>query len=310
MQVIQVGLNTTDMLGTLRLYAEVFGFQNSGCTAIWGDVMRVQGLETDARSVLWWMVGRQEFFQFDICHHETPQQRPKPSDWRPCDIGWMRMGIRIGDLDDVLAKLAQRGVALLGGPATIRGSRRVALSDPFVGIVLELIEDLSPEAKSGPAIDYVTSSVSDLEGARSYYCDLLGLTELDGDTLHSAEDESLWGLGGATREAFVVEAAGEIRLEIVHYIDPVGRAPAADHCIVDEGIMNVALGSHDTSEVSDVLDRVQAAGYQPPKVLKGDIVVAYVVDRERELEFLGVPEAMLEPFGFVAQGPFLGSAEV
>lgn len=309
MQVNQVALNSADMLGTLRLYTEVFGFKNGGSTAVWGNVMGVQGLEPDARTIVWWMIGRQDLFQFEVFHHEQPKQRPLPADWRPCDIGWVRLGIRLADFDGVLAKLESQGVALLGSSVSSAGSRRVALRDPFVGIVLELIEDLSDDAKAGSAIEYVTSSVSDLEGARSYYCDALGLTELDADTLHSPEDEALWGLAGANREVFVVKC-GDIHLEIVRYIDPVGRAAPADHRIVDQGIMNVALGSRDKEEVSSVLDRVQAAGYHPPKIIQGDIVCAYVVDRERELEFFGIPEELHASLGYTDMGPFLGSADV
>ena len=72
------------------------------------------------------------------------------------------------------------------------------------------------------ATRFMTLSVPDLGEARNTWLHVLGLPEETEVVLHTPEHEALWGLAGATRESFVVRAQ-DIFLEVVQYLDPVGK---------------------------------------------------------------------------------------
>ena len=157
MEFVQVGLNTSDLAGSLRLYSEAFGFENAGGQGLWGETIRTQGLGSDCRAMMWWVVGSQEFFQLEFFNHTQPAQRPLPEDWRPCDQGWVRIGIAVPDFAQAVSVLERNGIALLGTAET--PARRLAFRDPYVGIAVEIVERTG---LSGPVFLYATSSVLDL----------------------------------------------------------------------------------------------------------------------------------------------------
>jgi len=306
LRVIQVALNTSDLAGSLRLYSEAFGFQNAGGQGLWGSAIGTQGLPPESRGLVWWMVGRQTFFQLEFFHHSVPAQRPLPADWRPSDHGWSQLGIVVEDFDRCFAALKRHGVAALTEPVDYQGQRRAAIRDPFVGVIVEIIERAvaKDEAAKGPAILYARSSVSDLASARTFYTEVLGLGVAAAEVLHVPTHEALWGLPGAQREALVVRV-GEMYLEIVEYRAPVGRPRRKDYRASDQGIVNVALGSRAKATVLSALERVRAAGYEPPKMFEGgDSISGYIIDAERELEFAALPESLDAASGFVASNPF------
>jgi catechol 2,3-dioxygenase-like lactoylglutathione lyase family enzyme len=294
----QVALNTADMAGTLRLYAEVLGFQDAGGHPSWGDVAAVQGLPADSHWLCWWLVGPRPFFQLEVFHHSQPRQRPQPADWRPSDHGWGRYGLAVDDFDRVVAGLERWGIPVIGSSGEA-GRRRLAFRDPHVGVIVEVREGA---AGSGPAVLYAAISVPDIGEARRRYQEVLGAQILPLERLHTPEDEALWGLPGVEREGFVVPV-GEAFLEVVSY--PSGRPRPADHRIIDQGIMNVALGSRDVAAVLALISRVQAAGLKANKAFitqrAGGI---YVVEPGVELELMGIPEELDAAVGFKAIGPF------
>jgi catechol 2,3-dioxygenase-like lactoylglutathione lyase family enzyme len=305
LEIVQVGMNTTDLAGSLQLYAQAFGFQNAGGNAMWGDTMKVQGLAPDGRALIWWMVGRQPFFQLEFFYHTKPALRPLPAGWRPCDHGWVRFGIRVPHFDGSLAALATRGIKPCGEMSEMEGRRRFAFIDPFVGAVVEIIEDVGSNA-SGPAFAYATSSVSDLDLARAYYGDTLGLQIVSLDELHTPEHEALWGLAGARREGFLVQANDRF-LEIVRYDNPVGRPRPHDYRTSDQGIVNVAFGSRSRAVIAATIGRLRAAGNEPPCIFdSGGILAAYINDPEREIELTATPEGFEGEVGFLPVKPFLG----
>ena len=69
----QVALNTVDITATLRLYSELFGFENGGGGVAWGDIARVQGLGTEAHWMRWWMVGGATIFPTRAISSWPPQ---------------------------------------------------------------------------------------------------------------------------------------------------------------------------------------------------------------------------------------------
>lgn len=307
LKVIQVGMNTTDLAGSLQLFSEAFGFRNAGAQGLWGDIIRGQGLPDDARALMWWMVGEQEFFQLEFFHHTKPPQRPLRADWQPSDLGWNRLGIRTAEFDHCLDAVSRHGVSPLGIAGT-KPSRRAAYRDPYVGIIIEVIEDVpSNNTAVGPQVAYVTSSVSDLDAAKRFYRDTLGLKISEISTLHKPEDEALWSIGDAIREGFVATAlGGGPDLEIVAYAEPIGRPRPVDYRTSDQGIVNIALGSRDREDIAIAFARLNEAGLRSPMIAgTGPVLAGYITNAERELEFASIPEEMDLCLGFTAI-PFMG----
>lgn len=294
MQVVQIGMNTSDIAGSLRLYAEAFGFRNAGAQALWGSSIGIQGLDPSARALLWWMVGDQPFFQFELYHHSNPVQRPLPADWRPCDHGWVRFGVGVADLSTCRSALTDHGIEVLGETSDRFGTR-LAFRDPFLGVIIEVRE--VPDLK-GPHVIYAASSVSSVDNARRYYGDLLSLPLVETDELQTADSDALWGLGGATSDGFLVDA-GNIFLEVVEYHQPRGRPRPSDYRGSDQGIVNIGLGSRQKAEIAAAYGRLAEAGIHPLRLIeKGEFMTGYITDPGHELEILSVPEEFDPAFGF------------
>jgi catechol 2,3-dioxygenase-like lactoylglutathione lyase family enzyme len=312
LSIVQLALTSSDLPGSLRLYSELFGFANAGCRAIWGPSMRIQGLDASARGLMWWMVGRDAFFQLEIFQHTNPAQRPLRPDWRPCDHGWVRFGVAVSDFGRSRQVLERWGLRPSGPERTVRELRRVGFRDPFVGVMVEILEKgttFSDDARTGgrdldPSLVYVTSSVSDLPAARSFYENMLGLAIEPLDTADDSAREASRGLAGASREGFVVRL-GSRCLEIVCYQEPKGRPRRADHSVADQGIMNVGIGCRQPEAMRKVIASVRDAGLEVTDTLGGDEGLAsYILDAEREIELLAIPEATEPWVGFRPAEPF------
>jgi len=254
---------------------------------------------------MWWMVGGQKFFQLEIFHHTQPAQRPQPANWRPSDHGWVRFGVSVTDYESCIAVLDKQHITRLGGEGIADGLRRTAFLDPFIGVVVEVMERARTDNIQGCAIAYVTSSVSDLPSARQFYGNTLGFEIADLAQLHQPSDEALWGLAGAKRDGFLVHA-GDALLEIVRYADPVGRPRAENYQISDQGIMNIAMGSREKADVAAALTRIREAGFVPPFTYdQGGIMCGYITAREREIEFTSVPKEFDAILGFAPSNDFM-----
>lgn len=312
LSMIQIGSNTSDLPGTLLLYSEAFGFENAGGNVLARQVIRIQGLGEEARSLIWWMVGGNGLFQLEFFHHTNPPQRPRRADWNVVDHGWGRIGIAVPDFDRALVQLARSGAHVIAGIVTVEGARRAAVKDPYIGIVLEILED-GPALRREfgdmtlPLVAYAAASVSDLESARLFYRDQIGLTiaELD----EPPEREALWGLEDATRRGFVALApGGGPRMKIVEYLHPKGRPRPADYRASDQGIVNVAFGSNDKADAAAAWARLDASGYTAPMLIENDLMLAcYITDPDREVEIATIPDDLAGQLGFKPAGSFIVS---
>ncbi len=314
LKLIQIGMNTADLPGTLELFTEAFGFKNAGSQVILGSLIQIQGLDTSAHALMWWLVGAQPRLQLEFFHHTKPAQRPLRADWTPADHGWTRFGIAVERFDRALEEMAKRGIAPIAGVTTVQGLRRSAYRDPAVGAIVEVMEDGDSlralgGRKASPALVYASSSVSDLEAARAYYTEVLQLPLAQGAELHPAGADALWGLKDARSESFLVDAGG-VLLEIVQYSSPRGRPRAADYRTSDQGVVNVALGALDKPPIEAAFKRLAAAGHKPPYLVDvGDLLAGYIIDAEREVELAVIPESLEVALGFAPISPFLGASE-
>src|SRR5207253_10155573 len=109
---------------------------------------------------------------------------------------------------------------------------------------------------------------ADLDRARRFFLDTLGLVEEPDTVLHTPEHEALWGLEGARSESFVARG-GDVYLEVVRYDDPPGRPKADDYLLSDQGFMNVAVGHREQELLDEAFAHYSAAGYtanhDPPR---------------------------------------------
>jgi catechol 2,3-dioxygenase-like lactoylglutathione lyase family enzyme len=269
-KLLQVALCTSDMPRSIRTFVEVLGFSSAGGRPRWGaHAARLQELPTgdDTYVMLWWLVGRQKFGgQIELFHHTSPAQRPRRADWQPSDLGWSRFGIVVPDFDLTMRRLESAGFTTMTLPVEVNGYRRVCFREPGAEAIVEIMEEdpALPVASAGSfapqsALAYVSVSVSDLESARRYFGKVFGFTEIEPEALHRPEHETLWGLEGARRRCAVF-LAGDVLLEAVQYDTPDPKPPAADSLLSDQGIMNVAMGYRDRSEVVDTVAAAESAG--------------------------------------------------
>lgn len=302
LRIAQLGLNSSDLAGSARLYSELFGYANGGANMLWGEAMRIQGLGPEARCLIWWLVSGEPFFQLEFFHHSRPAQRPQPADWTPRDHGWVRFGLAAADFDRLLRGLRSWDIPVLGTRGA-PGERRLAFRDPFAGVIVDVAE---AEGAGGPvALTYAACSVADLDRTRRFYETLTGGARAF-EPLGPAEAEGLWGQDGAQRSGFVVPFANA-RVEIVRYETPAGRPKPSDWRVSDQGFVNIALGSRDAQAMAGVIDAVGAAGFTRTAVLQQGGVGTYVVDPGCEVELIGMPEALDGVLGFLPAAPFFGA---
>lgn len=297
----QIGLCSSDLPHTKKFYADLFGFEDAhGDVASGPEIASLQEIGEDSSLLVWWMTGRQKFVQLELFHHFVPAQRPLPADWRVSDIGWSRVGIRVADFDACLARLGEYGAKPIADPVEIGGQRRFAFRDPYVGSVIEVIEnaDRSAAGDPRPALANVAVSVSDLNAARKFWIEDLGLPE-DADFTVDQERQRLWGLEGAEASGFST-TLNDIRIEVMSYRDPVGRR-FEDRLLSDQGIMNIALAFRDRKPMQQLLDRLQARGYDIPAPIEaGPLAVTYIWGPERiSVEMFCTPEEFDSRVGFV-----------
>ena len=118
-------------------------------------------------------------------------------------------------------------------PRSVDGLRRVAFADPHVGCVVEVFEE-GAATPGGirprfydlvPAVVYVTLSVADLDEARRFYVDALGLEEEPETVLHHPRGRGR--LGTRRGAARLVRRARRRRLPRGRAVRGTGTAPAA-----------------------------------------------------------------------------------
>jgi catechol 2,3-dioxygenase-like lactoylglutathione lyase family enzyme len=297
----QFAFSVVDLRRTEHWLREGFGLLPSGGGRLLfrGPVASyIQGLP-HAASACWWLVGRNGWFQLELFQFERPIAKLMPPDRRPCDIGYSRVGLWVADFDATLERLGRLGSAPLDAPRGDRGTRRACVRSPD-GVFVEVMEDDPWPRPAGAdrercptAARSITLSVPDLERSCAFFCGALGLEEAN-VPLHSPEHEALWGLPGAKARRRVLDA-GDVLVEIVQYLDPVGKPWPTGYRISDQGILNIAFGTRSKHDHEEVYRRACEAGARPngrPLYLPGAGVV-YVNDPQAfsvEVLFIGTPE--------------------
>ncbi|HZN84136.1 MAG TPA: SRPBCC family protein [Mycobacterium sp.] len=283
----QIAFSVVDLRLTERWFREGFGLLPAGGSRalMRGPVAaNVQGLPR-AASTCWWLLGRNSWFQLELFQFERPIANLKPADFRPCDIGYTRIGIWVDDFDATLKRLAGLGSQPLTEPSGERGERRACVRNPD-GVYVEIMEDdplphvnQRGRADCPSAIRSVTVSVHQLSDAAAFFETGVGLKPST-VALHTPEHEALWGLAGATADSRLFDG-GEVLIEVVQYLDPAGKPRPSDYHLSDQGILNIAFGARRKADFNAVYRRAEAFGAKPncrPVHLPGAGSVVYVND--------------------------------
>ncbi len=307
MQLAQIAMCTSDMPQSVRLYTEVFGFAEAGTRMLWGErIAQIQTLGDDCAFSISWLVGRQDLVQLELFQHTLPPQRKRIGERGPADLGWVRWGLTVPDFDPALERLRAFGVEPIAPPVEVDGARRVAFVDPYVGCVVEVLEETAAipggirprHYDLAPALVYATVSVADLDDARHFYVDSVGLVEEPETVLHPPELEALWGLNGAQRESFVARG-GDAWVEVVRYVDPAPRPFPDNYLLSDQGFMNVAIGWRDGAPLGAAYERLEVNGFAPNSPAPGTAGGTYVDDGAgTTVELLVAPREFDAGFGF------------
>jgi catechol 2,3-dioxygenase-like lactoylglutathione lyase family enzyme len=143
---------------------------------------------------------------------------------------------------------------------------------------------------------------------------VLGLSVADGVALNGPGHESLWGLEGAKRREQLYWAS-DVLVELVEYLDPIGRPLPEGYQISDQGLLNVAFKFDSRQELRTALDRCQESGIRansPLVTLPVLGAVVYVNDPDGfSIELMTVKPRASAHFGFEPGdtprfAPFLG----
>jgi uncharacterized protein YndB with AHSA1/START domain len=267
--IIQLALSVVDLHRTEAWFVDGLGFLPSGGSIFMmsGPIAGpVQGLPR-AASCAWWLVGRNSWFQLELFQFRRPISKLMPADFRPCDVGYTRMGVHVTDFDSTLANLARLGSEPLAPTQGQAGQRRVCVRNPD-GVFVEVMEDdplpqpPGTERDNCPvALRSVTLSTPNLEASVAY------LTAFNGKGpeevyLHKPEHEALWGLPGASCKRAVFRS-GDVLVEVVQYLDPVGKPWPPGYRISDQGILNFCYGARSKEQHRAVYQRTLDFGAKP-----------------------------------------------
>jgi catechol 2,3-dioxygenase-like lactoylglutathione lyase family enzyme len=284
-----VALSVADLPRTHRWYAETLGLMYARGTSLMAGplISWTLGLRGAATSC-WWLNDRQDLFQLEVFELRSPLSRALPAAWRPCDVGYTTLAFHVEDLDAALERAVRSGSPPLTEPLGAPGARRACVRDPD-GVLVELMEEdpredpprARPRALVPAVARSVTLSVADLERARRFFVEGLGLREATGVRLHGPEHEALWGLEGAARDTALLWA-GDFLVELVHYREPRGAPRAGSFRAGDRGLFHICFGSLDAAEYRAVLRRCRAVGWHgnSPAISSGLSAAVFVVDEE------------------------------
>lgn len=300
-------------------YQSAFGMVKAGkiFTAPPLNTDQIQGISPNPIETVSWLVDQQDYFQLEFFQFYRPKSQPKPSDWRPCDIGYNMIGIFVSDFDKSLHRIGAISDKPLPTVVGEIGDRRLCLQDPegnWVEVMerdpIAQIEQAEPcvvRPELPCATRFMRVSVPDLEQTRDAFVNAMGLTVVEGFQLHTQEHESLWGLEGAVVKTALLRSRNFL-LELVEYQSHQARSRPADYQICDQGFMNIALGYRNTVDFDRAFEHATHNGMTPngKPVDIGIFRVMYVNDPQNfSVEMLNARKALWSLSGFNPGGAYV-----
>jgi catechol 2,3-dioxygenase-like lactoylglutathione lyase family enzyme len=307
MLVNQIALSgRAELADVSRWYVEGLGLLDAGEASFAGpEIAQLQGIDLPTVALdMRWVIDRNDFMQLELFSYTEPAPRPRGEDWAPDVVGYNVVMVHVLDFDATLTQLAALGTHPTTDPTGAPGGRHACVADPN-GLLVEIMEDdlaastavvVRPDIPA--AVRGVRVTVPDLEQARSFFVDAIGLRLTD--PLHTPEHEALWGLAGSAPKILAL-TDGRSVVELAHY--PHTRPRPEGYRICDEGILNIALGSTEKEPYLRTRSRVGERGHtlHSELILNSDVEVTYVTDAQGifnvELMFMGT--AAHASFGFL-----------
>lgn len=317
--ICQVALCALNAANLREWYQRCFGMIKAGKIFSMPPMAtdRIQGISPNPTESVSWLVDQQDYFQLEFFQFYRPRSKPRPSAWRPCDIGYNLMGIYAKDFDKVLAMITASSDRAVPNPVGSRGERRVCLQDPE-GNWLEILERdpitqitgadpciVRPELAS--ATRFMRVSVPNLETSRDAFVNAMGLTEVEDFQLHTPEHEMLWGLAGAQTRTVLLRSTNFL-VELVEYQSHQPQPRPQGYQICDQGFMNIALGYRETAEFDAAFAHATRNGMAPngKPVDIGIFRVMYVNDPQGfSVEMLNARRALWSLSGFNPGEPYV-----
>ena len=109
----------------------------AGCAVRWRHRCRAF-LASHRRAGGWWAATSS--FSSSCSSSSGRWRGSMPHDFRPCDIGYTRIGVWVADFDETLARLERLGSPPLSRPGRPAGARRACVRNPD-GVFVEIMED-------------------------------------------------------------------------------------------------------------------------------------------------------------------------
>jgi len=317
--VCQVALSALNASSLRDWYHSAFGMVKAGMILSAPPMRtdRIQGISPNPAETISWLVDQQDYFQLEFFQFYRPKSKPRPSEWRPCDIGYNMVGIFAADFDKVLHQVAATSDRPLPATAGKIGDRRICLQDPEGNWVEVLERDpmtqiegadtciVRPELQC--ATRFMRVSVPDLTASTDSFVNAMGLSVVDDFQLHSQEHEALWGLEGAETNSVLLRSRNFL-VELVEYQSHKPCPRPADYQICDQGFMNIALGFRETDEFDSAFEKAVDSGMSPngDPVDIGIFRVMYVNDPQGfSVEMLNARKSLWSISGFNPGEPYV-----
>jgi catechol 2,3-dioxygenase-like lactoylglutathione lyase family enzyme len=277
MRLNQIAIIVESADDSVAFYEGLFGVPRVGGTIFKGKVAaQVQALP-DPCFVANWHMDDREFFQLELFEYQSPRSRAFARERRPWDIGYSRMAFEVNDPVAFHAKCASRSVPGLSAIKQINGKPHFALLDP-TGVLLEVGPASRPiPAHVGARFAGVGMSVPSLDVALKSFRDAIGCPVLDWTP---PDKGPLWDEPPASKRGVLLDA-GTVWLEITEYAEPAPRPWPDGYRICDYGMMNVAFGFREASEIRATWQRMVQGGFNPNAELvssAGQVIVGYLND--------------------------------
>jgi catechol 2,3-dioxygenase-like lactoylglutathione lyase family enzyme len=330
LRLFQIALSTQSPEASRDWYSDAFGLAPSGGmhperelaqlrargeTDGVVDMAAIQGIPGAALKSVLWLVDQQDFFQLELMQYTNPVPRKHSVNWprwRPCDIGYSMVSIFVPDFDDTLARLERLGTFPAAPPLQNAHARRACVTDPD-GVLVEIMEDVvaTPAQRDlarpdiAPRVRGIRLSVPDLGRSLRFFAGALCLPESSNSTqLHGPMHEAAWGLADARVNRSLLYA-GDLWVELVQYVAPVGAPWPESYHLGDHGFFNIGLGSRDRTDFTTAVGRLAAGRYTMHAECRRDnMEMRYVVDDQGFGVQINYNSAELDPvLGFVPMEP-------
>jgi catechol 2,3-dioxygenase-like lactoylglutathione lyase family enzyme len=292
-----VGIGVRDTDRTFEFYRKLMGFRIklSDQTSYMEEMTPIIGALVELRALMAMNVGGGGAIEL-IEHTSTrPQEPPDPVQWG--DIGYLELGLKAFNLDQLYLDLKSKGVEFLtpvqSMELSVGGRERYAyLRDPD-GLLLQLVEVDGGKRPAVGGVRHVAIGVGDLGKARDFYAGVLGfgevLNEFNGripemDAVTGGREMEMAVLGHNPEGESAMPLLERAIVKLVHTPGYKGKIIYEGRRWGDVGLMEMAFDVSDLpGTVNGLISRGAELYHPPTRVDMGSGTIgsfAYIKDPE------------------------------